>query len=75
MRLREFIQKSKDDLRGDLIRAIDLANDGVDIQQVVALISSAVEELDDDDILFIQDYLDKKIGYLKPEPHLRKVNP
>jgi len=75
MRLREFIQKPKDDLRGDLIRAIDLANDGVDLQQVVALIASASDELGDDDLLFVQDYMDKKIGYLKAEPHLRKVNP
>lgn len=71
MRLREFIQKSEDDLRGELIRAIDLINDQVDIQEVVALIASASQELDHDDLLFIQDYFDKKVGYMKAEPHLR----
>ena len=76
MRLKEFIEKrSKDQIRGDLIRAIDLANDGADIQQVVALIASASQELDNDELLNIQDYLDKKIGYLKVEPHIRKMNP
>lgn len=71
MRLREFIQKSEDDLRGDIIRAIDLANDGVDIQQIVSLITMAADKLEHDDLLFVQDYMDKKIGYMKIEPHLR----
>lgn len=74
MRLREFIDKrSKSEIRGDLMRAIDLANDGVDIQEVVALIAGASQELDNDELLFIQDYFDKKMQYLKPRPDIRKV--
>jgi hypothetical protein len=74
MRLREFIDKrSKDEIRGDLIRAIDLANDGVDIQEVVALIAGASQELDNDELLFIQDYFDKKMQYLKPRPNIGKL--
>lgn len=71
MKLREFIEKSQDELRGDLIRAIDLINDQVDVQEVVALIASASQELDHDDLLFIQDHFDKKVGYMKSQPHLR----
>ena len=70
MRLREFIQKSEDDIRGDLIRAIDLANDSADIQQVVSLITMAADKLDHDDLLFVQDHFDKKVGYIRAEPHL-----
>ena len=74
MRLTEFIDKrSKDEIRGDLIRAIDLANDGVDIQEVVALIAGASQELDNDELLFIQDYFDKKMQYLKPRPNIGKL--
>ena len=75
MKLREFIEKSADELRGDLIRAIDLINDGVDIQEVVALIASAAPELDHDDLLFIQNHFDEKVGYMKSQPQMRKVNP
>jgi len=75
MRLREFIEKSKDELRGDLIRAIDLIRDGVDIQEVVALISGASQQLDHDDLLFIQKHFDEKVGYMKSQPHIRKANP
>jgi len=74
VKLREFIDKrSKSEIRGDLIRAIDLANDGVDIQEVVALIAGASQELDNDELLFIQDYFDKKMQYLKPRPEKRRV--
>jgi len=75
MRLREFIEKSKDELRGELIRAIDLIQDGVDIQEVVALIAGASQELDHDDLLFIQKHFDDKVGYMKSQPHMRRVNP
>lgn len=75
MRLREFIEKSKDELRGDLIRAIDLIHDGVDLQEVVALIAGASQQLDHDDLLFIQKYFDDKVGYMKLQPQIRKINP
>ena len=75
MKLKEFIEKSKEQLRSELIRAIDLMNDGVDIQQVVALITSAADELDDDDLIFIQQHFEQKVGYMKSQPELRKVNP
>ena len=72
MKLREFIEKSADELRGDLIRAIDLINDGVDIQVVVALIASAAPELDHDDLLFIQKHFDEKIVHMKSQPHIKE---
>lgn len=75
MRLREFIEKSKDELRGELVRAIDLIRDGVDVQEVVALIAGASQDLDHDDLLFIQKHFDDKVGYMKSQPQIRKVNP
>lgn len=67
MRLREFIEKSKDELRGELIRAIDLIKSGSDIQEVVALISSASQELDNDDFIFIQQHFDRKMGTIRTQ--------
>ncbi len=76
MRLKEFIEKkTTDELRGELVRAIDLIHNGVDIQVVVALIAGASEDLDHDDLLFIQKHFDDKVGYMKSQPHIRKVNP
>jgi hypothetical protein len=61
MRLREFIEKkTQEELKGDLIRAIDLAKDTEDMMQATALITSASNDLDNDTLLFVSDYFDKK---------------
>ena len=62
MRLREFIQKEKsqNELRGDLIRAIDLSKDAEDMMQATALITSASQDLDNDTLMFVKEYFDKK---------------
>jgi hypothetical protein len=68
MRLREFIEKkTQEELRGDLIRAIDLSKDTEDMMQAVALITSASQELDNDTLIFVQDYFDKKWGAMRSQ--------
>jgi hypothetical protein len=68
MRLREFIEKkTQEELRGDLIRAIDLSKDTEDMMQAVALITSASQELENDTLIFVQHYFDKKWGNMRSQ--------
>lgn len=62
MRLKEFIDNSADQEtpKGRIIRAIDLAKDQMDMEMCVSLIAGASSEMDNDDLMFIKGYFDKK---------------
>lgn len=62
MRLREYIEKKRpDEIRGELIRAIELASTVDDMKQVVTMITSAREDLDSEDWIYIQQHYDRKL--------------
>lgn len=66
MRLREFIEKKNPgEIRGELIRAIELASTSEEIKQVITLITSAFEDLDNDDYIYIQQHFDRKMRNMR----------
>ncbi len=69
MRLREYIDKSFDQEshKARLMRAINFAKDNEDMEQVVALIASASQEMENDDLMQVQQIFDKKWGIMSSQ--------
>jgi len=61
MRLREYIDNSfeQQDPKALLMRAIDTCKDETDIQQIVSLIASLSQDMDNDDLIFVKQYFER----------------
>jgi len=61
MKLREYIDKSleQETPKALIIRSIDLSRTVEDLQKSIALMSSLSQDMDNDDLIFVKQYLDK----------------